>query len=35
MIKGKVAPQLNEGPQYISGANQIFILEPWKYGSLS
>ena len=35
MIKGKVAPQLNEGPQYIGGANQIFILEPWKYGSLS
>ena len=35
MIKGKVTPQLNEGPQYIGGANQIFILEPWKYGSLS
>ena len=34
MITGKVAPQLGFGEQYIGGANQIFVLEPWKYGSL-
>jgi hypothetical protein len=33
-IKGKVAPQFKYGPQYIGGNDQIFILEPWKYGTL-
>ena len=34
IIKGKVGPQLSEGTQYVGGANQIFVLEPWKYGTL-
>ena len=34
IIKGKVRPQLSEGTQYVGGANQIFVLEPWKYGTL-
>lgn len=34
IIKGKAAPQLSEGTQYVGGAEQIFVLEPWKYGSL-
>lgn len=34
MIIGKVAPQLEQGDQYVGGAEQIFVLEPWKYGSL-
>jgi hypothetical protein len=33
-ISGKVGPQLQFGSQYIGGANQIFVLEPWKYGTL-
>jgi RHS repeat-associated protein len=34
IIKGKAAPQYDFGPQYTGGAEQIFVLEPWKYGSL-
>jgi RHS repeat-associated protein len=34
IIRGQVAPQLQFGPQYIGGAPQIFVLQPWKYGTL-
>lgn len=34
MIKGKVAPQLEQGAQYIGGAEQIFIYKPWEYNNL-
>jgi RHS repeat-associated protein len=34
MISGQVAPQLQFGAQFTGGANQTFILEPWKYGTL-
>ncbi|MDU4291732.1 MAG: RHS repeat-associated core domain-containing protein [Mixta calida] len=34
MVKGRAAPQLEYGAHYSGGAEQIFILQPWKYGSL-
>ena len=34
IFRGTVAPQLNYGSQYIGGAKQIFVLEPWNYGTL-
>ena len=33
-LKGLAAPQLQFGPQYTGGAEQMFVLQPWKYGSL-
>lgn len=33
-FRGRVAPQLEYGAQFIGGAEQIFVLEPWKYGTL-
>jgi hypothetical protein len=34
VISGRAAAQLGEGAQYVGGARQMFVLEPWKYGSL-
>lgn len=34
VLRGRVGPQLGEGAQYVGGADQMFVLEPWKYGSL-
>ncbi|MFP1779985.1 RHS repeat domain-containing protein, partial [Lonsdalea quercina] len=34
MIRGRAAPQFEYGSQYSGGAEQIFVLQPWKYGSL-
>ncbi|UXK11311.1 hypothetical protein NYP80_02605 [Erwinia pyrifoliae] len=34
MIKGRAAPQFEYGAQYSGGAEQIFVLQPWKYRSL-
>lgn len=34
VIKEKAAPQYEYGSQYGGGAEQLFILEPWKYRSL-
>lgn len=34
VLRGRTAPQLSYGSQYPGGAEQMFILEPWKYGSL-
>jgi hypothetical protein len=33
-LSAQVAPQLRFGSQYVGGANQIFVLKPWQYGSL-
>ena len=33
-LRGQVAPQLQLGSQYVGGADQIFVLKPWEYGSL-
>jgi filamentous hemagglutinin len=33
-LRGTAAPQFNFGSQYVGGADQIFILQPWKYGTL-
>ncbi len=33
-LKGLAAPQLQFGPQYTGGAEQMFVLKPCKYGSL-
>ncbi|TDB41616.1 RHS repeat domain-containing protein, partial [Photorhabdus khanii] len=34
IIKGRAAPQLEYGSLYSGGAEQMFVLQPWKYGSL-
>ena len=34
VIRGTVAPQLKYGAQYTGGAEQMFVLQPWKYNSL-
>ena len=34
MVSGKASPQFWHGDQYSGGADQIFVLQPWKYGSL-
>lgn len=34
MIIGKSAPQLEQGAQYVGSTEQIFVLKPWKFGSL-
>jgi len=34
ILRGYAAPQLGYGPQYIGGAEQMFVLKPWQYGSL-
>ncbi|MGX9273043.1 hypothetical protein ACWXWK_07920 [Pantoea ananatis] len=34
MIKGRAAAQFEYGAQYSGGAEQIFVLQPWMYGSL-
>ncbi|WP_230545023.1 hypothetical protein, partial [Yersinia pseudotuberculosis] len=34
IIRGRAAPQFEYGSQYSGGADQIFVLQPWKYGSL-
>ncbi|MCZ8195914.1 MAG: hypothetical protein O9253_02465 [Aquidulcibacter sp.] len=34
VLRGLTAPQLSYGNQYLGGAEQMFVLEPWKYGSL-
>ncbi len=28
-LRGRVGPQLQYGPQYIGGGDQIFIYKPW------
>ncbi len=33
-LSGQVGPQLQFGSQYVGGANQMFVLQPWKYGTL-
>ena len=33
-LTGKIGAQLSYGPQYVGGAVQHFVLEPWKYGTL-
>lgn len=30
IIRGDVAPQLNFGSQYVGGAKQMWVQEPWK-----
>jgi len=34
IIRGRAAPQFAEGSRYIGGSDQIFVLEPWRYGGL-
>ncbi|MBN3066304.1 hypothetical protein H5A21_20060 [Pectobacterium aquaticum] len=34
ILRGKAAPQFEYGSQFSGGAEQIFVLQPWKYGSL-
>ena len=34
ILRGRAANQFGEGSQYIGGAEQIFVLEPWKHKSL-
>ncbi|MDX3905609.1 MAG: LysM peptidoglycan-binding domain-containing protein [Pigmentiphaga sp.] len=33
-LRGIAAPQFDFGLQYTGGAQQMYILQPWKYGSL-
>jgi RHS repeat-associated protein len=33
-FRGKIAPQLNYGLNYIGGANQIFVYKPWLNSTL-
>ena len=33
-LTGKIGAQFSYGPQYVGGAVQHFVLEPWKYGTL-
>lgn len=34
VIRGRAGPQFEYGAQYGGGAEQMFVLQPWKYGSL-
>jgi hypothetical protein len=34
IIRGRTAPQLRYGGAFVGGESQIFVLQPWKYGSL-
>jgi len=34
IIRGRAAPQFDHGPQFSGGEEQIFVLQPWKYGTL-
>lgn len=33
-LRGLAAPQFGFGAQYTGGAEQMYILQPWKYGTL-
>jgi hypothetical protein len=33
-LTGQIGPQFIFGTQYVGGAIQHFVLQPWKYGSL-
>jgi len=34
IIRERAAPQFDSGVLYSGGAEQIFVLRPWKYGGL-
>jgi len=34
VLRSGTAPQMSYGGQYAGGAKQMFVLEPWNYGSL-
>jgi RHS repeat-associated protein len=34
LIRGKAAPQSAQGSQYVGGADQMYVHEPWRTGSL-